>query len=271
MKTSVLSVTYDGEKTENIVSFFHSINNQILKPDEVVLVIDGDIRKELNDKILEWTKIINNIRVLKKHKEGLSKGLNFGLQNCSGEIIFRCDTDDVSHPNRFKVQYEILINSDISITSSFIEEIYRNKVRRIKKVPVGLLNKNLIFSFFRNPVNHNSVAYKKNAIIEAGMYPSGRMEDFRLWINALKKGKKIYNSNKMLLIASADGIEKRRTGKDYFLSEIELFKLNSFRFPPFGILLSSAALLFRAPFRLPFMSYAIKYLYLKIFRKKIIA
>ena len=54
---------------------------------------------------------------------GLGNALNIGLDKCVHEIIARMDSDDISKPNRFKVQLDFIQNNpNIDVVSAFVDE-----------------------------------------------------------------------------------------------------------------------------------------------------
>ena len=64
---------------------------QILKPDEIVLVQDGPLNEELYKSIYEWkNKLGDTLKILPLEKNvGLGEALNAGIKHCSYELIAR--------------------------------------------------------------------------------------------------------------------------------------------------------------------------------------
>ena len=82
--------------------------DQTKMPSEIVLVKDGPLSGELDEVISEFTGNYPNlfkIIVLPENK-GLGNALSIGVLACSTELIARMDTDDISLPERFKIQLE---------------------------------------------------------------------------------------------------------------------------------------------------------------------
>ena len=100
-----------------------------------------------------------------------------------------------------------------------------NTKKRIKRIPYGLIKKNSAYRYFRNPVNHNVCAFKKESILRF-KYPISRMEDFLLWTMVLNSDLKIYNQDKELLIADVNDLGSRRIGYYYRKAELKLFLMN---------------------------------------------
>ena len=88
IKFSVLLSLYIKESPKYLDECFDSIwINQKLKPDEIILVIDGPITKELQKIVNKWEILISDKLVIVNLCEniGLGKALNKGLEHCSNE------------------------------------------------------------------------------------------------------------------------------------------------------------------------------------------
>ena len=268
-KISVLAVTYDGETAQNLTNFFTSLKQQTVQADQIILVIDGDIREELYH-IIEGQQNKLPLEIYHQKKNGLSQGLNLGMKYVTSEFVIRCDTDDMSRAERFETQLNLLKNTDYSVVSATIcERSKQENSFRLRVVPAGKITSYNLGSFYRNPINHNCAAFRIKDVLAVGGYPTGRMEDYRLWVNMLKRGYSLYNDQSVLLDASIDDFEKRRTGKDYRLAEWELLKINAPRLFGVGIFCAVSAYLLRVIFRFNFMTGLLKLTYENILRKKL--
>lgn len=74
-----------------------------MKPNEIILVEDGQLIKELYDCIEnQRIKIGNILKTIKLEKNlGLREALKQGVLLSTNELIARMDTDDIAHPDRF--------------------------------------------------------------------------------------------------------------------------------------------------------------------------
>ena len=250
LKTSVLSVTHDGEDAHRLDAYFASLANQTRVADEVILVLDGEIRKDLYNVIDQWQCQLQ-LKVISNDKKGFGSCLNTGLAHCTGEIVFRADTDDVNLPNRFAEQEKILLDNHlISVTSAPVLEIWRDGLEVIKSVPNGIIKPWNLYSFFRNPVNHNCSAYRTADVLAVGGYPTRKksitqMEDYHLWVKLLIHSKRIFGSREVFLRADARELLARRSGNGWFLAEVELMKLNAQRMAYCGSVLAIVAFVLR--------------------------
>ncbi|GHV72345.1 hypothetical protein AGMMS49928_29020 [Spirochaetia bacterium] len=127
MKFSVLLSVYKNEKPEYLNRALVSIwDDQTLKPDQIVLVEDGQLTSELDKVIDEWQQRLSDIFTVVNLPEnvGLGAALNEGLKYCKHDLVARMDTDDVSLPDRFEKQIAFMNNNpQIAVSSAFIEEV----------------------------------------------------------------------------------------------------------------------------------------------------
>lgn len=229
-KYSVLMSVYYKENPVFLIQSIESMINQTVKPNEIVLICDGPLTKELNDIIDKYTKkykkIFNVIRL--KQNKGLGYALNLGVKNCKNELIARMDTDDVAKLNRCEKQLEVFnYNPNIGIVGSNIEEFSSNIdiIDTIRVVPE--FHEDIIkFMKKRNPFNHPSVMYKKSEVLKAGNYQNVRfIQDYFLWIDMMTNGVIGYNIQENLVSMRAnDNLYKRRSGKVYIQIQHKLLK-----------------------------------------------
>ena len=85
---SVLMSVYASEKPENLRRSLQSIwEDQQRKPDEIVIVEDGQLSKELHSTIQTFRgKVGNRLKLLRNEVNlGLPKSLNKGVEACTGD------------------------------------------------------------------------------------------------------------------------------------------------------------------------------------------
>lgn len=227
---SVLMSVYKKEKAEYLKTSIKSMMNQSVPTNDFVLICDGPLTQELNEVINDAQRQYGEkIRVVRFEKNGgLGHALQVGVKECKNAIIARMDSDDISNPYRCEKELEVLMNHpEISIVGSVIEEFSTTPDIVDAKRAVPETNDEIIsFSKTRNPFNHPSVMYRKEAVLKAGNYSNVRyMQDYYLWIDMLIAGMKGYNIQESLVWMRADSnLFKRRSGKIYVQIQIELFK-----------------------------------------------
>ncbi len=227
---SVLMSVYKKEKAEYLKTSIKSMMNQSVPTNDFVLICDGPLTQELNEVINDAQRQYGEkIRVVRFEKNGgLGHALQVGVKECKNAIIARMDSDDISNPYRCEKELEVLMNHpEISIVGSVIEEFSTTPdIVDAKRVVPETNDEIISFSKTRNPFNHPSVMYRKEAVLKAGNYSNVRyMQDYYLWIDMLIAGMKGYNIQESLVWMRADSnLFKRRSGKIYVQIQIELFK-----------------------------------------------
>lgn len=212
---------YYKEKAEYLKLALDSIINQTLKPNEIVLVQDGKLTNELQAVITDYLQKYPYIfkTYALKQNQGLGKALNFGMQKCSNELIARMDTDDIAEPNRFELQIkEFEQDKELTLCGGQIAEFADspNKITGYRNVPAEH-NEILNFAKKRNPFNHVTVMFKKQAVQSVGGYMDmPYFEDYWLWARMLKTGYKVKNINQVLVkVRAGQDMIARRGGLNY--------------------------------------------------------
>ena len=222
---SVLMSLYNKEDPRFLDECLSSLSSQILKATEIIVVYDGFINQELDAVIKKYSTSLP-IEVVKIEKNvGLGEALNYGLRFCNYELVARMDTDDICLNDRFIKQIPEIANSDIDILGSSVTEFDGSK-RRNKDVPESY--ESIVSAcIYKNPINHMSVVFKKEKILNIGSYMHHLyMEDYNLWLRAIENKLIIKNlKERLLLVRVNPNMVKRRRGLEYIKSEIQLFKL----------------------------------------------
>lgn len=226
MKFSVLMAIYNKEKPEYFHRAMQSIwDEQIIKPNEIILIQDGPLTTELYLAISFWKKKLGKFfHSIKLEKNvGLGNALNKGIKYCTYELIARMDTDDISLPERFKKQINIFKKLDIDVCSAFISEFEYDEKRIISYRKLPEMHEDIIkYSKMRNPLNHVTVMMKKSVLENAGGYKHMLwMEDYYLWVRMINNGAKLYNLQETLVnVRAGNDMLLRRTGLNYINAEV---------------------------------------------------
>ena len=136
MEFSVLMSVYYKENPEYLKRALDSILNQTITADEIVLIKDGPLTKELDDAIANYEeKYIAILRVLSlENNVGLGEALNYGVRHCKYDLIARMDTDDIALPTRFELQMkEFIENKELALCGGQIAEFEQRCMIGIKR------------------------------------------------------------------------------------------------------------------------------------------
>lgn len=225
MKVSVVLPVYNANAT--IHRAIQSIQEQSFTDFELIVVNDGSTDSSVSI-INELASQDHRIKVFSLSRSGVAKALNFGIKKSKGDYIARMDADDISPPERLKMQTEYLDkNSDVGLVSSLVRycgdfesnEGYVTYVNWINKVvsPTDIQIKR----FSESPFAHPSVMFRQSLIHQFGGYQEGLLpEDYELWLRWLRHNVKMHKINEYLLDWYDHPARLSRTHKNY---EYDLF------------------------------------------------
>lgn len=229
---SVITSVYRNDKIEFVRSALDSmLENQSVKPSEVVLVQDGPVPDGLSLLLLEYeSKYPEVMHILRLEKNGgLGKALKLGVENAKYGICARMDSDDICAPDRFKKQLDYLgAHPECDIVGGQITEFIDTPDNIVGKREVPCDNE-AIYHYMRNrcALNHPTVMFKKKAVLDAGNYQNWFWnEDYYMWIRMMERGC-VFANLPDVLVNMRSGLDQygRRGGKKYFDSEIGIKKL----------------------------------------------
>ncbi len=257
-KFSVLISVYHKENPLYFRESLESLINQTVLPNEIVLIKDGPLTENLENVLNEYVANYANLFkiIALPLNKGLGNALSIGILECSNELIARMDTDDICVSNRFEKELNFLKNNPtIDLVGSNVEEFnnFPGDLQRFRKMPekdIELLR----YAKYRSPVNHPSIMFRKQKVLEAGNYNSDilMMEDFSLFIRMLNNGCVFYNIQEVLLnfrIGLGLDVIKRRSGLLYFNNEWKFAKL-AFKIGHLNFFEWLFYILFKLPLRL---------------------
>lgn len=230
LKFSVLIPVYYGDHPD----FFHNALESIyavqtLKPDQIVIVIDGPISEALEDIINTWVSKFNDLITIVRMpvNVGLGIALSKGLEACKYDLVARMDSDDLATKDRFEKQLCQFKNKEnLTICGSNVHEFVSNKVEIYSsRIVPSDMDDIIRFAKYRNPINHPTVMFNRLKIINIGGYlPMRGFEDYYLWVRCLLAGYTFYNIQENLVYMRG-GPEQltRRSGLTYVYDEIVFY------------------------------------------------
>ncbi|HLK95818.1 MAG TPA: glycosyltransferase [Nocardioidaceae bacterium] len=203
-----------------------TVVDQTRRPDEVVVVQDGPIGRALADTLAELlaaSPVPARLLVLEDNV-GLGPALDRGLASCRHDVVARMDADDVSLPQRFAVQLP-LIEAGADIVGSALLEFVHDTTH-VEEVRIPPTDPVWIRSavHFRDPFNHPTVVYRRQAVQRAGGYQDlPLMEDYLLFAKMLASGAEPANvAEPLVYYRVGSGAYARRGGLALLRSEIAL-------------------------------------------------
>ncbi|TYT60273.1 glycosyltransferase [Natrialba swarupiae] len=210
---SVLMSVYRDETADHVRTALESVFDQSKPPDEVLIVEDGPLSLDLEAVITTFeTRYPDTVRTISlPTNRGLGVALRAGVKACSNDLIARMDGDDIAVETRFQDQLAYLSdNPEVDVLGGYVMEFNSNpdESGRVRDVPSDAERVRSV-ARFRCPVNHPTVMFRREAVLEAGNYRSFRsMQDYELWMRMLSEGYTIENLPTVLV--------KCRTGNDLF-------------------------------------------------------
>ena len=232
LKFTVILPIYKKVEYKVFRKSFESLINQTLQPNEIIIIFDGPVKNNIKDyligkvKVYKWIKIINF-----STNRGLGVVLKTAIKRSLYPYIARCDADDISTPNRFELQIKFLMkNKNIDVLGSNINEV--SNYNLISKKKVHEFHQSICNNiFYRNPINHSSVIFKKKTILDSGNYENVQyFEDYFLWIKVFLKGGKFHNLQEYLVNMNVDNnFFKRRSGLNYLKFYYNFVKILKYR------------------------------------------
>ena len=227
-KYSVLMSIYKNDNAQFFKEAIESMLTQTIKPDEIVIVEDGELTNELYLLLDKLRKMYPSIirRCRNKHNRGLGIALRNGLKVCRNELIVRMDSDDISIPQRCELQLQYMEkNPEVDIVGGQIEEFIGSVDNIVGKRIVPTEHKELLeYTKKRCPFNHVSVMFRKSSVLDVGNYIELHYnEDYYLWIRMALAGKRFGNLDQTLVkVRVGEDMYRRRGGLAYFKSEEKL-------------------------------------------------
>lgn len=225
---SVCMSVYKNDKPTDVSVALDSIVNQTIRPNEIVLVVDGPIPDGLKLVLDEYDKryvgLFNIIRL--PINKGLGNALKLATEQAKYELIARMDSDDIAEQTRFEKQLKCFENDpELSIVGGSISE-FIDSPENIVGHRICPLSNGEIKDYMKSRCgfNHMTVMFRKSEVLRAGNYQDWFWnEDYYLWIRMMLAGCKFANLPDTLVnVRVGKDMYARRGGWKYFKSEAKL-------------------------------------------------
>src|SRR5699024_11142962 len=167
---SIICTVKNGEKT--IKNTIDSVLKQTFKEWEFIIVDDGSTDATAKV-LLQYAEDHNRIKVIETEGLGRGKALNLAVNNSNGDYIVNIDADDLMHPEKLDLQYNLIdCNPNYFLLSSDAYIFHGNEIPTWKKIDrEGIKVKNTSQkNLIKNQVNHSSVIMRKDILLKIGGY-----------------------------------------------------------------------------------------------------
>jgi len=238
------------ESPEALAEVLDSLAAQSWPAQALVVSVDGLLPEPLR-RVLAQSGL--PLRLLEADRwQGTGAVLARGLAACTTRWVLRCDADDCSHPKRAERQLrELLMDSSLAVLGAQLAERRPDRSEAgVRAVPTAATAIRRLMRW-RNPLNHPTVALRREAVLAAGNYrPCPAFEDWDLWLRLAARGETFANLPEVLVTAAVgDAHLARRHGWAYLRREARfLLRCGRERLLPWPRVLLLLAL--RLPWRL---------------------
>ncbi len=218
---SVLMSVYAKESSENLRSCLDGIIGQTVPPEEICIVKDGLLTREIEKVLSEYDSANAGLFSFVSYPEnrGLWHALRIGLPLCRNELVMRMDTDDLCVPDRAEKELAVLADHpEISCVGSLVTEFVGDMTHPVSIVELPEKQQEILrFGKWRCPFRHPTLVFRKSAVIAAGNYQKMPFfEDYDLFIRMAATGFEFYNIQESLVwIRASDDFFARRGSVAY--------------------------------------------------------
>lgn len=173
---------------EKIAEAMEALHAQSYANLEVVVVVDrptGAEERQGFESAYPWATFVFLDAV-----HYLPAALNIGIARASGDIILRCDDDDICVPSRVERQVALIEEGSFDFTwsSAYGKREGEDKQWIIACPPDDQAIKAALLK--RNVLVHSTLAGTKRAFVQAGLYNPAfvRSQDYELYLRAMRMG-----------------------------------------------------------------------------------
>ncbi|WP_375399770.1 glycosyltransferase [uncultured Amnibacterium sp.] len=224
---SLLLPVWAGDDADQLArSFASAVTEQVLRPDQVVVVRDGPVGEGLQA-VLDALPTASPVPVLVvalPQNVGLARALTAGLAACTHDIVARQDADDVAVPERFAAQIPA-VDAGLDLLGSGLSEFVDDEDVLVgRRVPPLTEEAIRAYAPFHSPFNHPTIVFRRRAVQAAGGYQDvGTMEDYWLFVRMLQAGARVGNlAEPLVKYRIGAGAYRRRGGLKLLRTELRL-------------------------------------------------
>ncbi|MBD5435116.1 MAG: glycosyltransferase [Treponema sp.] len=217
---------YKNDSPKDFETAFLSIYNQTVRPDEIIITVDGPIPSELEQVVSRFEREFQAVILRSAQNNGQGMAHALAVSHAKYDYIAIMDADDISVPDRFEKQLAVIAeHPEIDVIGGQIDEFIGSpeNVVGIRSVP---LEDHMVKRYLRRrcPFNHVTILMNSHMVKEAGNYQDWHYnEDYFLYCRMLEKGAVFCNLPDILVhVRVGEEMYRRRGGWKYFKSEARL-------------------------------------------------
>jgi glycosyltransferase involved in cell wall biosynthesis len=168
-----------------------SVINQTFSDFELIIVNDGSTDSSV-DIIKGFGASDDRIVVVQQSNTGLTRALIKAAEFARGQYLARQDADDVSLPNRFERQLEILEQTRDALVFCPVQ-IIDDKSNILCNIYPPINESEIRTNFLRliNPIAHGSIMLRRDILVDSGSYCADvyKGQDYELYLRLLGKAR----------------------------------------------------------------------------------
>lgn len=194
-----------------------SILNQTYNNFEFIVIYDESSDNSLKI-VKKYMQTDNRFLLVTGEKKGLIGALNQGIEKASGKYIARMDADDISLPDRFDKQIEMMENDNADICGCHF--YYINETGKYIDAVICPLTREsfLMYLTLNVPFAHGSVMMRRAFLKDNNLKYGSTLkhaEDYGLWIDFFNSGAIFCNVDDFLFKyrSWSSSISKAKLGK----------------------------------------------------------
>lgn len=217
---------YKNDSPKDFETAFLSIYNQTVRPDEIIITVDGPIPLELEQVVSRFERECQAVILRSAQNNGQGMAHALAVSHAKYDYIAIMDADDISVSDRFEKQLAVIAeHPEIDVIGGQIDEFIGSpeNVVGIRSVP---LEDHMVKRYLRRrcPFNHVTILMNTHTVKEAGNYQDWHYnEDYFLYCRMLEKGAVFCNLPDTLVhVRVGEEMYRRRGGWKYFKSEARL-------------------------------------------------
>lgn len=221
---SCLLSVYAKDDPAHLLQAIHSVLQQTLPPDELVVIEDGPLPIEVRTVLEKCKHQVSTVYVSLPKNVGRGLALAQAFDTCAFDLVAMMDADDIARPERFERQERYMrAHPEVILLGGSIEEFRDQpgdlgRYRHAPQTDAAVRDR----ARTRNPFNQMTVVFRKQVVQAAGGYRHNPgFEDYDLWLRMLQQPGHAMNLTEVLVdVRVGNGMLNRRRGWSYVKTEI---------------------------------------------------